>query len=236
MKIQLISASLILAAVTGSQALEIIPGPDRGGIQINGKINQADDAGNRTNAFEMNTEHADTRIGIKGKVTANESLNTFEVEWQINLDFKPGSEENGAVTGGNGAGGGASTVNYREHIQPLLATRCGLCHGANAAPTIHAFDENPNAWLAQGKGMRMDTYSHLVAYIVWPDTGALMRRLDDGKNTSDGKAGNMYIYLGTTEQERQHNLQLMKNWVGNWNLKRWNEISKEEIDSLYLKY
>ncbi len=127
---------------------------------------------------------------------------------------------------------GGEEITYRKHIQPLLATRCGLCHSANAAPTIHAFEEEPNRWIA----MRMDTYSHLVSYIVWPDTGAIMRRLDDGKNTSDGKPGNMYIHLGATEQERQHNLQLMKNWIGNWNTKRWNDIDLKEIDTLNLKY
>jgi len=51
--------------------------------------------------------------------------------------------------------------------------------------------------------MRMDTYSHLIFYTAWPDTGSLMRRLDDGRNTKDGKPGNMYKYLGSTEEERQ---------------------------------
>jgi hypothetical protein len=39
--------------------------------------------------------------------------------------------------------------------------------------------------------------------------------LDDGKNTKDGKPGNMYQYLGATEDERQKNLKLFKKWVGN---------------------
>ncbi len=33
----------------------------------------------------------------------------------------------------------------------------------------------------------MDTYSYLIYYTAWPDTGSLMRRLDDGKNIKDGK-------------------------------------------------
>lgn len=34
--------------------------------------------------------------------------------------------------------------------------------------------------------------SHLAGYIGWPDTGALMRRLDDGSSSIDKKSGNMY--------------------------------------------
>jgi hypothetical protein len=60
----------------------------------------------------------------------------------------------------------------------------------------------------------MDTYANLVAFVGWPDTGALMRRLDDGRNTKDGKPGNMYERLGADEAERQHNLALFKAWVG----------------------
>jgi hypothetical protein len=130
----------------------------------------------------------------------------------------------------------AGVVTYREHVQPLLAARCSACHGSEAAHTIYAFNEEPERWMAQGQAMRMDTYSHLVAYIVWPDTGAFMRRLDDGTTSQEGKPGNMYIYLGTTEEERQQNLQILKDWVGNWNLKRWKEVSKEELVELELKY
>ena len=37
------------------------------------------------------------------------------------------------------------------------------------------------------KGPRMDTYENLMIFVNGKDTGALMRRLDDGKNTKDGK-------------------------------------------------
>lgn len=84
--------------------------------------------------------------------------------------------------------------------------------------------------------MRLDTYSHLIFYTAWPDTGALMRRLDDGKNTKDGEPGNMYQYLGSTEEERQQNLKLFKDWVGNWTLKRWKDITKEDMDGIKVKY
>jgi hypothetical protein len=82
----------------------------------------------------------------------------------------------------------------------------------------------------------MDSYTYITSFIVWPDTGAIMRRLDDGQNTKDGKPGNMYRNLGRTEEERQKNLAIFKEWVGNWTLKRWHEISKEELDRIKVKY
>jgi hypothetical protein len=90
----------------------------------------------------------------------------------------------------------------------------------------------------------MDTYADLIFFIGWPDTGALMRRLDDGKGAEGGKPGNMYAYLGTTEEERQANLGLIKEWVGKdaWKPNRWNArgnvpaITKEDLDKVKVKY
>jgi len=64
------------------------------------------------------------------------------------------------------------------------------------------------------------------------DTGALMRRLDDGKHTKDGKAGNMYMSLGETDLERAKNLETIKKWVGGWTLKRKAEITEEELKAI----
>ena len=82
----------------------------------------------------------------------------------------------------------------------------------------------------------MDTYSHLITYVGWPYTGALIRRLDDGTSREDKKPGNMYEYLGTNDAERNANLATFKAWVGNWNVKRWKDISKEELDAIQAKY
>lgn len=60
----------------------------------------------------------------------------------------------------------------------------------------------------------MDIYANMLAFVGWPDTGALMRRLDDGKNAKDGKPSNMYENLGVDETKRQNNLALFKTWVG----------------------
>lgn len=84
--------------------------------------------------------------------------------------------------------------------------------------------------------MRMDSYSHLITYVGWPYTGALMRRLDDGSGKTDKKAGNMYEHLGVTDTERKANLEMFKSWVGNWNLKRGKDVIKEELNSLKIKF
>lgn len=66
--------------------------------------------------------------------------------------------------------------------------------------------------------------------------GAVMRRLNDGKGSKDGKEGNMYQHLGSDEQERQSKLALFKNWVGSWDLKRWADIFKDEFNSVKARY
>ena len=48
----------------------------------------------------------------------------------------------------------------------------------------------------------MDTYEDLMIFVNGKDAGALMRRLDDGKNTKDEKPGDMYKTLGGTDTER----------------------------------
>jgi len=130
----------------------------------------------------------------------------------------------------------ATEVTYTKHIKPLFDAKCVACHGPESAPEYDAFKAEKDKWLKLGQGMRMDTYSHLIFYTAWPDTGSLMRRLNDGKGTKDGKPGNMYRWLGATEEERQKNLGTFKAWVGNWNLKRWKEVTKEELDGIKVAY
>jgi hypothetical protein len=130
----------------------------------------------------------------------------------------------------------AEEVTYSGQIRPLFEAKCAGCHGKDAAPEYQAFKKEMEKWLDKGQGMRMDTYSHLVFFTAWPDTGALMRRLDDGKGAKEGKPGNMYQHLGATEEERQKNLALFKGWVGNWVLKKWPEVTKEEMNGITVKY
>jgi len=129
----------------------------------------------------------------------------------------------------------AEDVSYTAHIKPVFDAKCAGCHGADA-PVLPEFKKDKKKHIEMMKGPRMDSYLHLIGLIGWPDTGDMMRRLDDGKNTKDGKAGNMYQYLGSTEEERQQNLKIFKDWIGNWSLKRWKDISKEELDRIKVKY
>jgi len=137
----------------------------------------------------------------------------------------------------------ADDVTYRKDIRPLWQAKCSACHGA-ASPYLGEFMEDQEKFKQLQKGPRMDTYADLIFYVGWPDTGALMRRLDDGKNVKDGKPGNMYLYLGQTDDERKKNLNIFKSWVGEdaWTHKRWNAkgetpaVTKEELSKIKVKY
>lgn len=129
----------------------------------------------------------------------------------------------------------AQEVTWSKDIKPIFDKNCLACHGADT-PEYALFKKEKDAWMKKGLGMRMETYSHLVSFVGWPNAGALMRRLDDGSGKSDKKPGNMYAYLGGNEAERQANLTMFKNWVGAWNLKRWADLSKEELGAAKVKY
>jgi hypothetical protein len=142
---------------------------------------------------------------------------------------------------GIAASASAQELTWRKDIQPLVAAKCAACHGA-AQP---GFDE----WDVQrvkdkNLAPRLDTYAFFMNHVVWPETGAIMRRLDDGRGAAGGKPGNMYEYLGADDAERARNLQLIKAWLGDgaWNLNRWKKrgdtpaISKEQLDRIKAKY
>jgi hypothetical protein len=118
----------------------------------------------------------------------------------------------------------ADDVTYRKDIRPLWEKQCMGCHG-ESSPTLAEFKENKKKYTEEGKGPRMASYGELVTYVGWPDSGALMRRLDDGKNAS-GKAGNMYEYLA-----------IFKAWVGEngWVLKRFKDQTKDELSMMKVK-
>jgi hypothetical protein len=141
------------------------------------------------------------------------------------------------VTGLAMTGTAASEVTYRDHVRPLWENRCASCHGAES-PYLGDFEEDEARYEAELKGPRMDTYADLIFFVAWPDTGALMRRLDDGSNTADGMPGNMYEHLGETEAERERNLAIFKAWVGEeaWTMKRPRDITREELERFRLAY
>ncbi|MCB1866799.1 MAG: cytochrome C [Chromatiales bacterium] len=131
----------------------------------------------------------------------------------------------------------ATETTYRGDIRPLWQQKCAACHDAQS-PYLGEFKADKEQFKKAMKGPRMDTYADLIFYVGWPDTGAIMRRLDDGQTKGDGKPGNMYQYLGSDEQERKLNLGLFKAWVGEgaWTLKRSREITTEELARIKVPY
>ncbi len=122
-------------------------------------------------------------------------------------------------------------VTYEKAVKPVIDKRCMSCHGSDA-PTIDEFIRNKEIFKQQKKGPRMDTYENLMIFVNGNEAGALMRRLDDGKNTKDGKPGNMYKALGGTDTERAANLELIKNWVGGWTLRKKSEMREAELKAI----
>lgn len=129
----------------------------------------------------------------------------------------------------------ADEITWSGVVRPVFEKHCIACHGSDA-PEYAAFKKDKDTWLKKGIAMRMETYSHLISFVGWPNSGALMRRLDDGKGVTEGKPGNMYQHLGSDDQERQANLALFKKWVGNWNLERWAEVSRDDLNGIKIRY
>jgi len=129
----------------------------------------------------------------------------------------------------------STATSYSIYIKPIFVKKCLACHGEES-PEHHEFETNMKKYLSEDIGPRMDNYTYMTSFIVWPGTGTLMRRLDDGQDNGSGKPGNMYQYLGDTEGERQDNLKVFKSWVGNWSLKTWDQTLKEDINIMLLRY
>ena len=136
----------------------------------------------------------------------------------------------------------AQDLTWRNDIQPLIKEQCGKCHGANS-PSYEDWNLDRKSFEAKKIGPRMDNYTDFMRHVVWPATGAMQRRLDDGKN-AEGKPGNMFKYLGETDQDRERNLEKLKTWLGEgaWNLNRWEArgnvpaVTKEQLDKIKARY
>ena len=132
----------------------------------------------------------------------------------------------------------AQEPTWRNGIGALIKDKCGECHGEKR-PEYQEWNLGDKK-----KGSRIVSYPDFMSYVVWPATGAAMRRLDDGKSSPAGKPGNMYEYLGETDAERAANLAKIKAWLGDgaWNLNRWGPrgdvpgVTKEQLDKVKAKY
>ncbi|MDK9708281.1 MAG: hypothetical protein OEL83_14655 [Desulforhopalus sp.] len=130
----------------------------------------------------------------------------------------------------------AAERTWLNDVQPIINAKCVSCHGPG--------QPEYNEWrlLSEEKqktvAPRMDTYPHFMSFVLWPATGAVMRRLDNVK------PGNMYEYLGENEAARAANLTIIKEWLGEgaWNQNRWKArgdvpgITKEQLESIKAKY
>ena len=136
---------------------------------------------------------------------------------------------------------GAQELTWRKDVEPIIKAMCADCHGASQPGFA---DWNEQRVKDPKLAPRLDTYPLFMNHVVWPETGAIMRRLDDGKSPSGGKPGNMNRYLGSNDAERTKNLQTIKTWLGDgaWNLNRWEKrgdtpaISKEQLDKIKARY
>lgn len=157
--------------------------------------------------------------GEKASTGANEKdqENTAEVD----------EMENESATNDDEEGDTAGEITYASHVEKLISSNCLACHGSQS-PTMAEFDEDPDKFAAMMRGPRLDSYENLLVVVNGTEAGALMRRLDDGTNRDDGEPGNMNQYLGATDEERQENLDMLKEWVGHWTLKRANELTEED--------
>jgi hypothetical protein len=143
---------------------------------------------------------------------------------------------------GLSASAASQDLTWRKDIQPMIKENCGACHGANS-PSYEDWNLDRKNFEAKKIGPRMDNYTDFMRHVVWPATGAMQRRLDDGKN-ADGKPGNMFKYLGETDQDRERNLEKLKTWLGEgaWNLNRWEArgnvpaVTKEQLDKIKARY
>lgn len=137
----------------------------------------------------------------------------------------------------------AQDLTWRKDVQPIIQASCAACHGAKA-PVYEEWNLDWEKWTKQNVGPRMDLYEYFMRHVVWPATGSLIRRLDDGKN-ADGKPGNMYVFLDSTDADRAKKLQTIKEWLGGegaWFLNRWETrgsvpgVTKEQLDRIKAKY
>jgi hypothetical protein len=144
----------------------------------------------------------------------------------VNNSYAHGKEKHASARG---------NVTYTKDIKPIFDKKCAKCHGKKS-PEHMEFVNDVQKYTKKKIGPKMDSYSHLVSFVIWPDAGSLAKALDDGKNTQDGKPGKMYERLGQTNEERQKNLNIFKKWIGYWTFNDWSDIKKEDINKMKLAY
>lgn len=103
----------------------------------------------------------------------------------------------------------AGGVTYEADVKEIIENNCLTCHGEDSPLPMH-------------------DYESLLVFVNGEEAGALMRSLDNGENTDDGEPGSMYKHLGETDEEREENLAVLKEWVGHWTLEKGDALSDED--------
>ena len=105
----------------------------------------------------------------------------------------------------------SEAITYEADVKEIIANNCLTCHGDASPLPLH-------------------DYESLMVFVNGDSAGAFMRSLDNGENREDVEPGNMYEYLGESDEEREANLAVLKEWVGNWTVE--DKPSEEELKSI----
>ena len=93
---------------------------------------------------------------------------------------------------------------------------------ASENPNVAEYDYYPREFFGVYKDRRRKVGFYLYALL--------------GIGKDDKKPGNMYQHLGDNEAERQANLALFKAWVGNWSLKKFDALTKDDLAAIKVTY
>ncbi len=91
--------AMLLGGAVSASALEVKSGNDKVGLKLYGHVNRAVmavDDGNDSKIFHVDNSHSESRVGLKGKVKASETLTiggNVEVQWQSNPSHKVSMDE-----------------------------------------------------------------------------------------------------------------------------------------------
>ncbi|MFC1855455.1 cytochrome C [Thermodesulfobacteriota bacterium] len=124
-----------------------------------------------------------------------------------------------------------SNITYDKDIKKVMVQFCESCHGSDAPDSVE-YHKNRDKYVAAGVSIRMDRYEYLMNFVNGDDFGALSSHLDDGKNREEMTPGSMYQYLGETEDKRQKNLQMFKDWLGHWSTATRRTLEQQQTDNL----
>ncbi|MCI5123947.1 MAG: porin, partial [Candidatus Electrothrix sp. AR5] len=97
--ITMMVGAMLLSGAVSASALEIKSGNDKVKLKFYGHINRAVmsvDNGHEGKIFHVDNGHSESRVGLKGKVAASESLTiggNLEAQWQINPSNKVSMDE-----------------------------------------------------------------------------------------------------------------------------------------------